>query len=98
MKRKILSLILLNIFVLSAYSQSVNPPIPIEMFIGNNRTSFVMSMKRNIYKKINFSNNSSATVDYKNTQSENELVTNNTLSYQFHKNIDRKSTRLNSSH
>lgn len=88
MKRKILIIILLNIFVLSAYSQSVNPPIPIEMFIGNNRTSFLMSMKRNIYKKINFSNNSSATVDYKNTQSENELVTNNTLSYQFHKNIN----------
>ncbi|MCK9164008.1 MAG: hypothetical protein M0O93_06655 [Bacteroidales bacterium] len=88
MKRIILNFILLNIFVLSVYSQTVNPPIPIEIYLGNNRTLFHMGVKRNIYKKINFSNSTSATVDYKNTQAENEIVMNNTLAYQFHKNIN----------
>ena len=88
MKRKILSLILINLFFISAYSQTFNPPIPVEWVIGNNRTSFQVGPNRNIYKQINFSNITSATADYKNTPTETELVMNNTVAYQFHKNLN----------
>ncbi len=88
MKRKLLTFISLNLFFISVYSQSNNSPVPFEIFAGNNRSSVQLNLKRTICNKIDFSNLTIATADYKNTVSENELIMINSFVYQFHKNIN----------
>lgn len=85
---KILNIMLLSLFSLSAFSQTSNPPIPIEFFFGNNRTSFLLGVNRNVYNKIKFTSSTYANVDYENTKEENEIVMNNTLAFQFHSNVN----------
>lgn len=88
MKRKLLAFITLNLFFISLYSQSNNSPTAFELFGGNNRSSVQLNLKRSIFNKIDFTNLTIATADYKNTLPENELIMINSLVYQFHKNIN----------
>lgn len=88
MKRKLLAFITLNLFFISLYSQSNNSPNAFELFGGNNRSSVQLNLKRTISNKIDFTNLTIATADYKNTLPENELIMINSLVYQFHKNIN----------
>lgn len=88
MIRKLLSFVFLNFFLISAYSQTNNAPIPFEFFVGNNRTNVQLNVNKNIASKFNFSNLTIAAADYENNLSETEVIMMNSIVYQFHKNIN----------
>lgn len=88
MIRKTLFVIILNLFALSLFSQNNCPPSPLELFMGNNKSSLQLNLRKPIYNSFYFQTVNYATADYKNTAKENELVSNNSVLYQFHKNIN----------
>jgi hypothetical protein len=85
-KYVLFSLLLLKVAILPAQeirNIPVNPSIPIEFLIGNNRINYLSSMNRNITGKLGFFNLTSAAVDYKNTSSQTEIVLINAGTYKL---------------
>ncbi len=63
------------------------PSIPLETLFGNERVALSMSINKSIGGKFRYSNISSATAFYDYKKGKTELVSVNSIVYQFHKNI-----------
>lgn len=87
MKKTVFFLLLITISLAGVSQQKNDPPIPVEVMFGNKRTNLRLSFNKPITGKWRFNNITTATADYENTPAETELVTVNSLVYQFHPNI-----------
>ena len=86
--KKIYSSLFFFLFSLSFFAQQKpQPSIPVEVFFGNNRANFQLSLNRQIYGKWRYNNITTTVADYDNTRSETEFVMVNSIVYQFHRNF-----------
>lgn len=87
MKQNLL-LILFSAFVFVASAQEKpEPPIPFETLFGSKRIVSSLSVNKSIAGKFRFNNSSSAAAYYDYLKGRTEMVSVNSIIYQFHKNI-----------
>lgn len=82
----ILAVLVTAVFVASAQEKR-EPPIAFETLFGNERVALSLSLNKSISGKFRYNNISSTAAFYDYMKGRTELVSVNSIIYQFHKNI-----------
>lgn len=86
--KKIISTISFLLFTVVVFSQvKPQPPIPVEVLFGNERVNFSLGVNKSIAGNFRYINSLSVASYYDFRPKTTEMVTVNSLVYQFHKNI-----------
>lgn len=90
MNKTLLSILVIAFFSvdISIFSQEKKePPIPFETLFGNKRVAMSLAVNKSIGGKFRYNNISSAAAFYDYQKGKTELVSVNSIVYQFHKNV-----------
>lgn len=86
--KKNLLILFLSLFAIGVFAQERRePPIPVEFQFGDKRVNFSLVMNKSIAGKFRYNSISSASAYYDYKKGRTELVSVNSLIYQFHPNV-----------